>query len=402
MTCLSLAIGVAAVLYTFSQVQGVLKRYNDAIRLAGPGRINISAKQGYVSRGLSPGLTSGDAEEIRRLWPELHMVYPKVVRWQTRLSYGAFHNDSIIVRGVTEEWRRRDWVFTQRVRFLYARDQREAARVCVLIEAGGWVHKPFWAKYFPDQALAKLLKHRDLLGKQVMLGEHLFTVVGILKEPPKDRDPRWGHEWGGQGVALVPIGAYQRFLVPPWSKDAEKVESIQVDSGDAATAGLYLRRIRALLTARHRGEQDFEIRDFREMMQGAIKRLREFIMSIMVIGIVAILASGIGIMNVTLATVFSRVREIGIRRALGATRRDIVAQFVAEAMALGLAGGVAGTLIGLAAILYLAPREDRMASLSLLHVAGALVIALGTGFFFALFPAYKASRFDPIEALRYE
>jgi len=236
----------------------------------------------------------------------------------------------------------------------------------------------------------------------MLLGDHLFTVVGVIKEPPKDRDPRWFRSWGGEGLVLVPATTFQRFLTPRYQKNPEVIEKIDVDTGDAETAALYLRRIKVLLQARHRGEEDFEIKDYREIMQGALKQMKEFVLSILIIGIVAILASGIGIMNVTLATIFSRVREIGIRRALGATRADIVWQFVSEAMMLGVIGGVGGTGLGILGIWALAPKEDRMLEISLLHVCGALLIALGTGFLFALYPAYKASRFDPIEALHYE
>jgi len=103
-----------------------------------------------------------------------------------------------------------------------------------------------------------------------------------------------------------------------------------------------------------------------------------------------------------LATIFSRVREIGIRRALGATRSDIVWQFVTEAMMLGVLGGVGGTALGVLGIRYLVPIEERIVPIGALHVGGALLIALGTGFLFSLYPAWKASRFDPVEALHYE
>jgi len=403
MTSLSLAIGIAAMLFTFSQTAGMMKRYDDALRLAGPGRLVVSQKQNYVSKGLSIGLTYQDALEIRRRYPELHMVSPHIRSWGTRMRLDSFKNDGISVFGITPDWAARDWVYTKRGRFLNARDVAEGARVCVLIESGGWIKKPFWARYFPEQALTKHISRRDPLGRSVMLGDHLFTVVGVLKEPPKDRDPRWfGRSWGGQGIVLVPATAYQRFLTPDYQKNPEVLDHIDVDTGDAATAALYLRRIKVLLKARHRGEEDVDVKDYREIMQGALKQMRESLLSIMIIGIVAVLASGIGIMNVTLATIFSRVREIGIRRALGATRSDIVWQFVSEAMMLGVIGGVGGTGLGILGIWYLAPKEERMLEISLLHVAGALLIALGTGFLFALYPAYKASRFDPVEALHYE
>lgn len=402
MTSLSLAIGIAAMLFTFSQTAGMMKRYGQALELAGPGRLVISPKNDYKSKGLSPGLTYQDALEIRRLYPELHMVSPRNTAWRTRGRLDAFSDDGLRMLGITPDWAKRDWVYTVRGRMISKRDVDTAARVCVLVETGKWIKKPFWARYFPEQALTKYISRHDPIGKRMLLGDHLFTVVGVLKEPPRDLDPRWFREWAGAGLVLTPSTAFMQYLTPSYQKNPEVVEKIDVDTGDAETASLYLRRLKVLLTQRHRGEPDFEIKDYREIMQGALKQMKEFVLSIMIIGIVAILASGIGIMNVTLATIFSRVKEIGVRRALGATRADIVWQFTSEAMMLGVMGGAMGTVIGVIGIWALAPREERMLEISALHVAGALLIALGTGFVFALYPAWKASRFDPVEALHYE
>jgi putative ABC transport system permease protein len=402
MTSLSLAIGIAAMLFTFSQTAGMMKRYGEALRLAGPGRLVISAKKNYISKGLSPGLTYGDAVAIRREYPELYMVSPQNESWRTTGRMDTFRNEGLQVNGITPEWMKRDWVYTLRGRFLNERDLNESARVCILVESGSWIKKPHWARWMPEAALTKYIVRHDPLGKSIMLGEHLFTVVGVIKEPPKDRDPRWFRSWGGEGLVLVPATTFALFLTPRYQKNPEVIRKINVDTGDAATAAAYLQQLKRMLKARHRGEEDFEIKDYREIMQSALKQMKEFVISIMIIGIIAILASGIGIMNVTLATIFSRVREIGIRRALGATRADIVWQFTTEAMMLGAIGGVGGTGLGILGIWYLAPKDARMLQISPLHVAGALLIALGTGFAFSLYPAWKASRFDPVEALHYE
>lgn len=405
LTCLSLTIGVAATVYTLSQIAGTRQRLEGATLLVGPGRLEVRPLEGYVSKGLSPGLTSRDAEAIRRAWPELHMVYPLARGRGARLSWGSFRNEDILIEAVTHEWRRRDWVYSARGRFLSEHDVRTGARVCVLMQPGGWVKKPFWARWFPEQAIEKLLKRQDLLGRRVRLDDHLFTVVGILKAPPRDQDPRWFRSRfynAGGGVVMVPITAYQQHLLRGGSASPYRADEIQVETGDGGTAGTYLKKIEALLKARHRGEKDFEIRDIRERIQRALERVQEYAKAIGVIGIVAILAGGIGIMNVTLATIFSRVREIGVRRALGATRLDIVSQFVAEAAALGLAAGAAGAALGVAAVRYMPPDPERVVLPRPADLGLALFIAAGTGILFSLYPAWQASRLDPIEALRYE
>ncbi|MBI4677395.1 MAG: ABC transporter permease [Elusimicrobia bacterium] len=405
LTCLSLSIGVAAVLYTFSQTGGMKARYVKFFELSGPGRIKIERKQGYTSRGLSKGLTWEDAVRLRKNFPELHMVFAVVRRWGTRMRFGDFKEDNIMAWGVNEEWSKRDWVYTVKGRFFNKEDVKDARRVCVVIQPGGWVKKPWWAKYYTVHPLEKLVRQREIVGKEILIEDHLFTVVGVLTEPPRDRDPRWFREgFGGSGTIMVPITTYQYCLGRRWGRRSgpEYVDQIHVDTGDTATVGVYLNRVQMLLKSRHRGEKDFEVKDYRDVIQGAMKRMRDRAVSILVIGIVAVLASGIGIMNVTLATIFSRIREIGIRRAIGASRTDIISQFVVEAMALGAIGGLAGTGLGWLLVDKLAPDPEFMAPVGAAYIAWALLIALGTGFLFSLYPAYQASRLDPVEALRYE
>ncbi|MBI4346419.1 MAG: ABC transporter permease [Elusimicrobia bacterium] len=403
LSCLSITVGVAAMVYTFSQIEGMFTRRTKMMELMGPGRLEIEQEEGYKSRGLSRGLTVQDAERIRQMWPELYMVFPMARRWGAKLAFGDFRTDNILIEATTPEWRKRGWVFSLRGRFLNEHDLKTAARVCVVVEPGGWIKKSWWAKRDKDEPFEAFVKRHDLLGKQLRIEEHLFTVVGVLREPPKDKDPRW-QRYGGGGTVMVPISTYRYFLATPpdWGGRADGVEEIAVDTGDASTAGVYMRRIEGLLKNLHRDEPDFKIRDYREIIQGWLNKMKKMAMAIMVIGIVAVLAGGIGIMNVTLATVFSRVREIGIRRALGATRGDILGQFIVEAVLLGLTGGLAGSALGAAAVTKLAPQADRMAEISSWHVGAALAIAATASFLFALWPAWQASRLDPIEALRYE
>lgn len=401
----AISIGTASILYTFSQVRGTYKSIDDNLALMGPGRINITKKENYVSKGLSPGLTSDDADEIRRLMPELFMVYPKEQAYGTHLRFQEYHDEDMRVVAVNDEWSRREWVYTKRGRFFDSDDVRQGARVCVVIQPGGWYEKPWWAKFFTVGPFEDLLKRRDLLGQTIELGDHLFTVVGILREPARDQDPRWDRDWGGgSGTILVPITTYQRTLsYQSKQSNAHHVDGVYVDTGDAKTIPLYKKRIEALLKARHRGEIDYDVKDNQEEIQGILNSIRQYVIAILAVGIVAILAGGIGIMNVTLATIYSRIKEIGVRRAIGATRGDIMMQFLVEAMALGFMGGLAGLVLGSAGIWYLSRHAERdMYSMTVFHFIITLLIAVGTGFIFALYPANQASKLDPVEALHYE
>ncbi len=399
----AVSVGVASLLFTLAQTRGIQKAFVDAVSLMGPGRIDINAKEGYVSRGLSPGLTADDAAEIRALMPELYMVYPVARNWRMSLREGKEKLD-VQVHGVTPEWPKRDWVYTLRGRFLNDWDVEHGERVCVAVEPGGWIKKPFWAYFWlRAEPYDDFATHHDLLGRRVLLDERVFTVVGVLKEPPKDKDPRW-FSWGGADF-LVPVTTYQALFGGSRGRegDPHAVESITVDTGDAKTLPAAKRQIEEILKRRHRGEEDFELKDMVEEIQGELNEHRRVLIAAITLGAVALLAGGIGIMNVTLAATYSRIKEIGIRRALGAERSDILGQFVAEAMLLGVAGGLAGIALGWWAIDYLAKTSDRdIAKLAWHHGLSAMGAAVAVCALFSLYPAYQASRLDPVEALRSE
>ncbi|MBI5242886.1 MAG: ABC transporter permease [Elusimicrobia bacterium] len=399
----AVAIGVASMLYTFAQTHGMNREIGRAIGLIGPGRLSVEAKKDYVSKGLSPGLTADDALEIRLSMPELYMVYPSARHWIEELLVAGRKFDSVLVMGTTPDWAKRDWVYTQRGRWLSDLDLRQASRVCVVIEPGGWVKKPFWASWMWEGPFEGFLKRHDMLGKDLILGGHSFRVVGALRDPPADKDPRWGRYSEGNVSILMPVTAMHSLMFQYGQKHPRSVDSIQVDTGNEKTLPAAKRMIASILKRRHKGEDDFEIKDSREEIEGQLKETAKYTLAATLLGAVAILAGGIGILNVTLAALFARVKEIGIRRAVGATRLDILSQFVAEAMLLGLCGGVAGSALGAGGIAYLARHTDRdLASLTWYHFAAALALAGATGFFFSLYPAWKAAALDPVEALRDE
>ncbi len=397
----AVSVGVASLLYTMAQTRGMQEALERNVVLMGPGRIAISAKNNYKSKGLSPGLTYADAVALKRELPDLYMVQP-ISSFSLKLTHGRTQIDGVNTAGTTPDYRLRDWVFKLRGRFLNEWDVDNHARVVVLVEPAGWLKKPFWASFWSnDNPYDGFAKRHDLLGAHIRLENSVFTVVGVLTPPYHDKDPRW-ESWGTPN-AFVPITTFQQSF-SRWGNNPDAVDQIVVDTGDEKTLAPRHRQIEAILKRRHRGEEDVEIHDQREDIEAEMENMRKYVKAGLALGIVALLAGGIGIMNVTLATIFARVREIGIRRAIGAERSDILAQFLLEAALLGAAGGVAGVGLGMGGIHWLnglGGTRD-LAEITWLHCVEVTALASLVSAGFALIPAYRASRLDPVEALKAE
>ncbi len=408
LTFFSISIGVISIMYSLTLIYAMTSRTKKALEVAGPGRMTVEMKRNGGSdsaldaKEAKSVITLEDALAVRAEFPGLYMVSPGLKKW-VELSHGQF-SDEKVVEGITTEWKKRGWVYKLRGRFLNQHDLDTYARVCVLIEDGGWMKKPKWYKFYGwRDKFQDYIKHNDMLGQTIRLGNNLYTVVGILREPPAEKNPKYF-----MGVSnwdpslLVPITTSQRFL-NGWAWSSGGVDDITIDTGKEATIGAYKRKVDKFIKARHGGRIRFEIKDYREIIKERLADKQRDMYTVLIIGAIAILAGGIGIMNVTLATIYSRIKEIGIRRAIGASRGDIMTQFIIEAMLIGFFGGVAGILLGMAGIQYLASKGDTdMMLLQWWMPFAAIVVAVLTGFLASLYPAYQASRLDPVEALRYE
>ncbi|PIS47877.1 MAG: hypothetical protein COT17_01140 [Elusimicrobia bacterium CG08_land_8_20_14_0_20_51_18] len=404
----AISIGVISIMYTLTLIYSMNYRLKKAVEVAGPGRLNIELKNRWEAqtdverKQANDTLTYEDALSIRKIFPELYMVSPYFDKWVS-FSDGYFR-EHIGVRGITTEWRKRGWVYKMRGRFINRYDIENNQRVCVVIEDGGWLKKPKWLKFWSfKDPFQNYIKHNELLGKTIKLGSSLYKVVGILKEPPGEKNPK---TFIGIGMwepkILAPISTAQRFL-GGWSQSEGGIDGINVDTGREETISKYQRLIEQVIKARHGRTMLFSIKDYREIIKDQMADKHRDMMTVMIIGIIAILAGGIGIMNVSLATIYSRIKEIGIRRAIGATRWDIMRQFMIEAMMLGFFGGIAGVIVGFAGIEYLAMKGDTdMMMLRWWMALAAICAAVLTGFLASIYPARSAARLDPIDALRYE
>jgi putative ABC transport system permease protein len=274
-----------------------------------------------------------------------------------------------------------DFTMTQGRMFNDAEDHR-AAHVCVL----GY---DTWEKLFGNQ---------NAIGQQVTIDSGLYTVIGVID---KQKQPFGGGNNPRDNQVIFPLGTFHE-LHP---EDLDMWVSVQYD--DVKNKPLVQEEIRELLRIRRKVRVE-KPDDFEVFGPDSITKLWDQLTEGLVIFMIAVssvglMVGGIGVMNIMLVSVTERTREIGVRKAIGATRHTILMQFTTEAVTLCALGGIIGVLLGAIVtwIVYLLP-IGLPASLSTLWVLTAFCVSCAIGLIFGIYPAWKAANLDPIEALRYE
>ena len=241
----------------------------------------------------------------------------------------------------------------------------------------------------------------DAVGQVVRIKKVPLTVVGVLA--------RKGQSTQGQDqddTVLVPLSTAKTKLLGTTQANARAVGGILVKVREAGAMKDAEQQIRTLLRQRHRlqpeQDDDFTLRNLSDLFESQEAASRVLSLLLASIASVSLLVGGIGIMNIMLVSVTERTREIGLRRAVGARRRDILAQFLIEAVAVSLTGGIVGIALGIAGAWAIGYFAGWLAPIEARAILPAFLFAAGVGIFFGFYPARKASRLNPIDALRYE
>jgi putative ABC transport system permease protein len=241
----------------------------------------------------------------------------------------------------------------------------------------------------------------DPLNQVIRVKKVPFTVVGVLERKGQNT---WGQDQ--DDIILVPMSTAKRKVIGGSQARAKSVGAISVRVRDAAMMKPAEEEIRDLLRQRHRlqpyQEDDFWLRNLSEVLQSQEAASQVLKMLLAAIASVSLLVGGIGIMNIMLVSVTERTREIGLRMAVGARGRDILTQFLVEAVTLSLIGGAVGVVLGLAGSWAMAYFAEWRVLITPESVMMAFGFAAGVGIFFGFYPARKAAGLNPIEALRYE
>jgi putative ABC transport system permease protein len=388
LTMLGIVIGVASVIATVAIGSGATQRIQQQIASIGsniiiiiPGSMSSSGVR--LGTGNAVTLSEADAKELVAQCPDVALATP-MVRGGAQVVNGN-NNWATSIMGITPDYLTiRELTIAEGSEFAQ-QDVDSANKVAVLGQT----------------PVDNLFDGADPIGQTVRIKNVPFTVVGVLT--------RKGQSSAGQDqddVILLPISTAKRKVIGVKQANADAVDTIMMQAKSGAQIPVAQEEATALLRQRHHlqanDDNDFSIRNLQELF--AAQEASSQIMAEMLAAVasVSLVVGGIGIMNIMLISVQERTREIGLRQALGAKTRDILTQFLVEAITLSVAGGFIGILIGVGASFLISKLAGWATSVGPGAVLLAVFFSALVGVGFGYYPARKAAYLDPIEALRYD
>jgi len=388
LTALGVIIGIAAVIVMVSVGEGTQAELDRTIARLGSNRIDVNPNYGRqraarMGAGSVFSLSDDDVRVIREQVEGVQYV-SGTIRGSTQVI-NADRNWSTNWYGVEADYFAiHDWALAEGELFA-ERDYGGAAKTVLL---GQTVRE-------------KLFGQEDPVGASIRVGRVPFTVAGVLA-------PRGANNWGGDqdDVIFVPLETGRRRLMGQMSLPPRTVMQITVGAASADLMSKVEGDITELLRQTHRiapgADDDFTVRNLTEIVSTRSETTRLMSLLLGAVATISLIVGGIGIMNIMLVSVTERIREIGLRMAVGAGPREIQLQFLAEAMMLSLGGGLIGIVLGVAGTWLTAAFVALPVALNLKVIGLATGFAVATGLFFGYYPARKAARLDPIEALRHQ
>jgi ABC-type antimicrobial peptide transport system permease subunit len=437
LTTLGIVIGVAAVIAMMEIGNGSSIAIQGAIASMGANNLLImpgTAASGGISFGAGSvmTMTPQDATAIAQECPAVGGVAP-VVRARTQVVYGNRNWVPMFIQGTTPSYLQvRDWTDLAAGEMFGERDVRNASKVCVIGQT----------------IVRELFGRRSPIGKELRIQNVAFKVIGVLERKGAnmmgmDQDdivlaPWTTIKYRVTGSALTNVnqsssnttsssisstvntlsqlypGQESLYPLPSSTQSADTPQPVRFANVDQIIAAarspeqipLAIQQITSLLRDRHRIQprepDDFTVRDMTEMMTAMTAATTLMTKLLLVVAMISLVVGGVGIMNIMLVSVTERTREIGLRMAVGAEPGDILRQFLTEAVVLCLIGGVAGIAVGRACSYFVTMLLRWPTAASVGAIIASVFVSASVGIVFGYYPAWKASRLDPIEALRYE
>jgi putative ABC transport system permease protein len=390
LTMLGMIIGVSAVITLVALGAGATRKVTASISALGTNLITVMPESprlrfgGLTGGGTTSGmLTEEDALAIARHLRETVVAVAPVARGGVMVKLGNRSAETTMI-GTTQDYRQVNNAPVSLGRFLSEADVNGRLKVAVL------------GTSVVEQLLGDA--KADPVGLHVQVNRVSFRVVGVLKTKGSGS---FGQDQ--DDTVIVPVSTALRRVL-----NRDFLNSINVEAASKESMDLAVEQMSRLLRQRHRlrppfpDSDDFEVRSqtgLLEAFQTAVGTMTSLLAGIAVVSLVV---GGIGIMNIMLVSVTERTREIGIRRAIGARRRDILLQFLVESIILSVMGGILGVLSGIGSSFLISHMASWPTHVSTLSVLGAFSFSGAVGVFFGFYPARKASLLNPIDALRYE
>ena len=392
LTMLGMIFGVAAVVSMLSIGAGAQQRVMAFIQQMGVRNLIVEAKEATNDatlqklRRTSPGLTFDDYRAIRKDVAGIVAATPRK-RFAPSEWIPKPQQDSPVVYGVDPDYLEIAGLRATEGRFFDAGENAAAAPVCVLGSA----------------AKLSLFGSADPIGKYVKVDDQWLHVIGVVGPQLSAQTEIAGMpSQESNNLIYAPLNAVIMRLADAQSYLKDEIDGIYLQLASADDSPKTADVVRSLLNVSHHNANDFSVIVPAELLAEQRRTERLFSTVMVAIASISLLVGGIGIMNIMLASILERTREIGVRRAVGARQSDIVRQFVVEAVLISFAGGLLGIFFGFGMSRLIA----LLAGWSTIVTAGSILLAflvsISVGLIFGIYPAVKAARLDPVEAIRYE
>ncbi len=382
LSMLGIIIGIVAVITVVSITQGSQESISERIRGLGTNLITVTPGRrggfsGSRAQILTEAFTIEEGEEIRKRASAVKLVVP-IIRKTLLIQYKD-KNLEIRVNGVTPEYQEVMNFWVERGKFIDSRDIKNSRTVIVL----------------GQEVANELFGKGDPLGKDIIINTSLsrykFRVIGIMESKGQVMFSNFDNQ------TYVPVTTAQNRLL-----NVKYVTSFSIQAQDEESTNDAVEQIDAILYQKFQDDAKYRIRSQEQLLSTMESTMEVFTIMLASVAGISLLVGGIGIMNIMLVSVTERTREIGIRMAIGAKRKDILLQFLSESVILCLVGGAIGIALGWVTSSLIASIQGWPTLISFWAIVIALSFSTLVGLFFGIYPANKASKMNPVEALRYE
>ena len=392
LTMLGMIFGVGAVVAMLAITAGAQKEMMSYIDMLGVNNVIIEAKEAVdrnelqTRRAISPGLTFRDFRAIAENVPGIDALTPRKRFKPLKILPKPTQEPPLLI-GVRPSYLEINSLKIIEGRFFNGDDESRSAPVCVLGEA----------------AKINLLGYDPAVGKYIKINDTWLQVIGVLaKQATADSDSPGMEVMERNNLVVAPLNTVMRRFEDNNSYLKDEIDGIYVrvkpETNSIETANI----VNAILTTTHKDAGDFNVVVPAGLLEQKRRTQLTFKIVMICIAGISLLVGGIGIMNIMLATVLERTREIGIRRAIGARQSDIVRQFLTEAVLISILGGLIGIAFGFSLSRLIASAAGWSTVVTVSSIAVAFGVSVAIGLVFGIYPAVQAAKLDPIEAIRYE